>query len=864
MIGSPLPRGSVTLLFTDIEGSTRLLEALGDAYAATLARHRDLILSACAQHGGVAVNREGDALFVAFERASDATAAALDAQRALLDERWPGEPVRVRMGLHTGDVTVVDEGTDYVGLAVHVAARIAAAGHGGQIVVSDITHRLANEPPAEDLGVHRLKDVGDHRLLQLVGDGLERSHPALRTLSSLPNNLPAAVDEFVGRSVELAELVEAVRTNRLVTLTGAGGSGKTRLALEAAATLLPSIRDGVWLVELAPVSESAGVMPAIAASLRVNPRAGQSAEDAVNEWLRDREVLLLLDNCEHVVDASASACNRLLGSAPGLRIVATSREFLGVRGEHAIRTPPLTIDDSPALAAASDAVELFLTRAESSAPGFDRCSVDLGVVVQLCRRLDGLPLAIELAASRLRALSVEQVAVRLDDRFRILAGGSRADLPRQRTLEAVVAWSYDLLDDLERTVFARLGVLPDHFTLEMAEAIVSGGGVDDADVVDLVTRLVEKSLVTTVVVDGGLRYRMLETLRQFALDRLVERDDAGEQRARLVDWSVGVAAGIEQVLRTPAMDRSLRAAAMDGVTHMAAATWAAEHERVVEALRIVGAIPLASAAERLPLLDSLLARAPDVDDRARGFALAAIGNLAYERGEWARSTDANDRAAAHFHRAGLAAQAAWSRYLQVHSAWGAGDIDAVGSLVDQAVDGFRATGDQMGLGYALWVGALLSPDLDVGAAMALEADRLLRAADVPMGIAHNVEGRGLIDLDRGDLGAAAAHVAEAVRLFASFSNLGCSAHALEAAAVVIARVGSHATAGELFGAAEEFRTVSGQGHRPWEVRNRHGAVEDQLDLSPDELALVWERGRQHTVASASDLALTALNSACVR
>jgi predicted ATPase len=842
-------------LFTDIEGSTRHLDTLGDAYVAALARHRALILGACERHGGAPVNREGDALFVAFERADAAAAAALDAQRALLAESWPGEPVRVRMGLHTGDVTVVDDGTDYVGMAVHIAARVAAAGHGGQILVSDVTHRLAGEPPADDLGMHLLKDVGDHRLLQLVADGLPREHPPLRTLSSIPNNLPAAVDAFVGRRVELAELVQAIDGSRLVTLAGPGGSGKTRLALEAATSLLPAFREGVWFVELAPVADSAGVVPAIAAALRVSPRAGQSGGDAVADWLRDRDVLLVLDNCEHVVETAVAVCDRLLATAPGLRILTTSREFLGLRGERAIRTPPLAIADDPSLATVSDAVDLFLTRAESNAPGFDRRDVDLDLVVQVCRRLDGLPLAIELAASRLRALSLEQLSARLDDRFRILAGRSRADLPRQRTLEAVVAWSYDLLADAERTVFVRLGVLPDHFTLEMAESVVSGDGVDELDVVDLVTRLVEKSLVTTVVVDAGLRYRLLETLRQYAVDRLIERAEADRWRARLADWSVGVAAGIEDVLRTPAMDRALRAATVDAITHLASAAWAAEHDRVSDALRIVGAIPVASAAERLPLLEGLLARAESVDDRALGFAFAAIGNLAYERGEWVRSLHANERAAALFERAGLSAQAAWSRYLQVHSSWGAGDVEAARTLVGDAVGGFRAAGDEMGLGYALWVGAVLSPDLDVAAAMAHEADLLLRAQDVPMGIAHNLEGRGLIELDRDDLTSAAAHVAEAVSLFASFSNVGCSAHALEAAAVVIARSGSHESAAELLGAAEAFRHQSGQDHRPWEVRTRHGAIERQLRLEPDQLSAAWARGRQHTVASASELAL---------
>ncbi|MEA3056809.1 MAG: hypothetical protein QOD30_2241, partial [Actinomycetota bacterium] len=668
----------MTFLFTDIEGSTRLLDLLGDRYAGVLARHRHLIVDACTRHGGVPVNTEGDALFIAFAGASDAVAAVVAAQRSLASESWPEEgAVLVRMGLHTGEADVVDD--DYVGMAVHIAARVASAGHGGQVLVTDVTHRLANEPPAIALGAHRLKDVGEHRLLQLVVDDAPTEFPPLRTLTALPNNLPSAVDAFVGRQLELSELVSAIEAHRLVTLTGPGGSGKTRLAIETAATMLPAFEDGVWLVSLATVADGGGVLPEIAATLRVAQRLTESLDDALDGWLRDRSVLLLLDNCEHVVDAVTRFCDRHLPAAPGMRVLATSREFLGVRGEHAIRTPPLAIPDDPSLAAASDAVELFLARAEACAPRLG-AAADLDLVVQVCRRLDGLPLAIELAASRLRALSLEQLASRLDDRFRLLTGGSRSDLPRHRTLEAVVSWSYELLSDAERLLFARLGVFPHHFSLEMVEDVCDGEPLDRVDVVDLLSRLVEKSLVTTVAVEDGLRYQLLETLRHYAVDRLVDLDEADRWRARMLEWSVGVADRIERVLRTPAMDRALRQATVDAATHRAAMTWAAERGRAVDALRIASAVPVAAVAERLPLLQAYVIGAAGADDRTLGFAHAAIGNLAFERSDWDLSARANSSAVTHFERAGLRRHATWAQYLQMHSTWGAGDLATVDAL----------------------------------------------------------------------------------------------------------------------------------------------------------------------------------------
>jgi len=860
-----LPRGTVALLFTDIEGSTRLLERLGDQYGTVLQHHRDLLTDFFAIHGGVVVETEGDAMFVAFDRPTAAVAAAIDGQRAISAETWPpGGQVRVRMGMHCGEVELAGGG--YVGIAVHVAARVAAAAHGGQIIITEVTARLAGDPDTVDLGRHRLKDVGEFRLLQIRASGLEVSFPALRTLSALPNNLPAPVDSFIGRQMEAAEIAGAIRTDRLVTLTGPGGSGKTRLALEVAASLVPMFADGVWFVALATLNDGARLSETVSQVLGVSDIPGEAIADTLERWLRDRDLLVILDNCEHIVEAVAGLCQRLLPACARLRILATSREFLDVRGEHAMQTPPLAISDESALAPLSDAVQLFLARARARAPSFRPGDTDLGTVVQVCRRLDGLPLAIELAAVRLRAMSLSQLAARLDDQFWRLTAAGHAEIPRQRTLEAVVTWSYDLLSAVEQHALARLAVFPDHFTLEMAEAVVSDPPVAEPDVIDLVSRLVGKSLVTTVNAPDGLRYRLLEMLRQYGRDRLAERGDVDRCQERLLAWAMSGVEQLESVMRTPAMDDALRQAAINAVTYRAAMRWAAEHGQQGAALRIASMVPLTHhrgerRAEILARL-SQADRAGQLDDAAAGHAWAAITNLAFEQNDWPAALQAGADAAGHFHAAGLPRLAAWARYIRAHSAWGAGRLAEVDRLIGEVIASFRREHDEMGLGYSLWVASLRSADLAAAKEMAAEADDLLRRVGAPMGVAHNAEGRGIIAFESGELGDATTFLIEAIEAFASYGNLGCTAHALEAAAVVIAPAG-HDDVGpaiELLAAADELRRQSGQGHRPWEIRARLRNLEDRIATHSATASPRAHPGREYSLPAAASLAVNALRS----
>ncbi len=849
-----LPSGTVTFLFTDVEGSSRLWEDHPDAMHDVLARHDEIVRGAIESHGGHVVKTTGDGFHAAFRTARDALEAALSAQQALaVEPPVQGVVVKVRMGVHTGEARVRDG--DYYGSELNRAARLMAVGHGGQVLVSEVTYRLGSDLAAVDLGSHVLKDVGEVGIWQLTHPSLERDFPPLRTLKET-NNLPAPVDSFVGRRAELADVLDALRDSRLVTLTGPGGSGKTRLALEAAAAELHSYRDGAWFVSLAAARSGQGVVPLVATALGVQEPADEPIADTLEEWLRNRQPLLVLDNCEPIVGEVASFTERYLQRCAGVRILATSREVLGVRGERALSTPPLSVADDPARAGESDAVDLFMVRASAAAPGFDADSADVATVARICRRLDGLPLAIELAAARLRALSLEHVATRLDDRFRLLRGG-------ERTLEAVVAWSYDLLTDPEREVFMRLSVFPADFSLEAAETVVSDDIVEEGEVLDLLTRLVEKSLVTTVISDESYRYRLLETLREYALARLDERGEVDLWSDRLLEWAMTRVEYVEASLRRPAQDAALESVRADTVTLRAAMDRADRRGDQLAALRIASAVPIALVGERRHLITSLLERlGTGIEPWFAGNAYFALGHMAYEQGDWAASSESFAAATEQLLLGGSSRDAAWATYFGALPAWGTQDLAETNTLVRQAIAGFRSGGDTMGLGYALSDAALLAVDLDEAERLAAEADELLRATGTPIGIAHNAEGRGIIAYDRHELAHAAAFVAEAVEVFARFGNLGCCAHALESAAVIVGQAGQPETATELLGAADELRRSSGASHKPWEIRARHPDIEDRIaPLPPAVHEAALATGRQHTLESAARVALDALSTA---
>jgi predicted ATPase/class 3 adenylate cyclase len=532
-----------TFLFTDIEGSTALLDRLGEGpYTQLLADHHALIRSGLAAHDGREVDSQGDGFFAVFSSPRACMAAVIEMQHAIAAHAWPaGEQVRVRMGVYTGEASKTAAGL--VGLDVHRAARVAAVGYGGQVLLSETTAALVRGslPPGaalRDLGVHRLKDLGPPvRIFQLDAAGLPVDFPPLRSLGNpaLPNNLPAQLATFVGRYRELSQLRALVESCRLVTLTGAGGSGKTRLGLQLAAELLDGSGDGVWLVELAAVTDETAVAPAISRALGIAEAPGRPALDTLLDALAPQDILIVLDNCEHLIGACAKIADAIVARCPKVHLLATSREPLGIGGETIYRVPSLSLpgpgEAGPAAARSSDAVALFAARARTQGASLRVDEQTAPVAVSICRHLDGMPLAIELAAARLRSLSLTDLHDRLDQRFRLLTGGSRTALRRQQTLRATVEWSYSLLTEAERLLLRRLSVFAEGFELDAAEAVCGFGGIAAFDVTDLLGSLVDKSLVVAEPAGETMRYRLLETIRHFAAERLVE---AGEDEAAAV------------------------------------------------------------------------------------------------------------------------------------------------------------------------------------------------------------------------------------------------------------------------------------------------------------------------------------------
>lgn len=538
---------------TDIEGSARLWEERRAAMAAALEAHDRLLRTAVEEAGGTLVKTTGDGLLAAFDRPEAAVRAALEGERALDQHAWAETgPLRVRMAINSGSAEIRDG--DFFGPALNRVARLMAIGHGGQVLISEsaralVVDDLAPQATLVDLGEHRLRDLdrAEH-VYQLAAPGLRREFPPLRTSAEHPTNMRRQVTSFVGRERELADVGRLLTRSRLVTLVGVGGTGKTRLELQAAGDALERYADGAWLVELAPLSDPELVVSEISRALAVQLEPSRPPIDTMVDFFRSKELLLLLDNCEHLIEAAADVAQQLLGSCPHLSILATSREPLGVDGEAIFSVPSLTMPqpteerdagqagDAELLARAdqSEAVRLFVERARATLPIFALDPSNVHAVVEICRRLDGIPLALELAAARVNVLSADEIAQGLGDRFRLLTGGRRTAVPRQRTLQALIDWSWDLLDDEDRRLLRRLAVFSGGWTLDTAAA-VAFGDLDEKGArfaaIDGLGRLVDRSLIV-VEHQGSTRYRMLETIRQYAADQLAASGETIELRDR--------------------------------------------------------------------------------------------------------------------------------------------------------------------------------------------------------------------------------------------------------------------------------------------------------------------------------------------
>ena len=644
-----LPSGSVTFLFSDIEGSTRLVAALGDGYAAVLEDHQRLLRAAFEAGGGVEVATEGDSFFVAFPSARRAVEAAAAAQRALATYDWPAEvgTVRVRMGLHTGEGTL--GGDNYVGLDVHRAARIAAAAHGGQVLLSASTRSLVSGSlPAgiglRDLGMHRLKDLDEpEQITQLDIAGLPAEFPPLRT-AEVPSNLPVQLTSFVGRAREVAEVSDLMKAARLVTLTGPGGTGKTRLSLRVADDIRAAYPDGVYFAELAPITDPSLLPGAIAEAVGVREESTRPVLETLVAHLRDRRTLLVLDNFEQVV-AGAPLVGQLLAAAPNLTILTSSREVLHVRGEHEYAVPPLSMPDPlhlPSLAQLSqyDAVALFVQRARAARNDFAVTNENAPAVAELCARLDGLPLAIELAAARVKLFSPETLLSRLGQRLALLTGGGR-DLPaRQQTLRGAIDWSYNLLRADEQRLFARLAVFVGGFDADTAAAVCDPGAELGLDVFDGLASFVDKSLLRVdEAATGEPRFRMLETIREYGRERLAAGADADEVPLRHCEFFAALAEQSEPQLLGANSGSWLDRLERERDDIRAATLWAADHGRIELALTTAAALwrfwhQRGHLGEGRDELTALLGR-PDAGGptRGRARALAALGGVAYWQGD---------------------------------------------------------------------------------------------------------------------------------------------------------------------------------------------------------------------------------------
>ncbi len=677
---SELPTGTVTFLFTDIEGSTRLLQEMGrEDYGTLQERHAAIMRAAIAAGNGVEIRTEGDSFFVVFPTASGAVRAAVEAQRELASDPRPnGQSIRVRMGLHTGEGIV--GGDDYLGIDVNRAARIAATGHGGQIVISEatrilVTAALPDGVTVRDLGAHRLKDI-EHteHLHDLVLDELPADFPALRSLQAKRTNLPAPRTSFVGRDREITEIGELLDATRLLTVTGPGGTGKTRLALRIASERLERYADGICFVDLGPVTEPAFVIPEIARALRVRETPGRDLVDALQDDLRGRELLLVLDNFEQLIEASPIV-GTLLDDAPRLAVLATSRIPLRLSGEQEFRLSPLPLPLQDELAdvermSTCESVLLFVERAAAVRPGFRVTDENAPAVAQIVARLDGLPLALELAASRLRVLTVEALSARLEQRLPLLTGGARDAPERHRTLEGTIAWSHELLDPDDQRLVAELAVFAGGWTLEAAETVCG----DDLDVLGGLGTLVDDSLVRRVELEGGeLRFTMLETIREFATDRLEtsDADDLVALRRRHAGFFRALAEEAEPFLTRDDQMRWLTILERENDNLRAALDWSQQaraDDDVITGLRTATALwhywkERGRIWEGRPRLERLLGL-PGAQrrDAVRARALGALASLAYWQTDYERVGDQYDEAVAIARELGDARLLSWALY----------------------------------------------------------------------------------------------------------------------------------------------------------------------------------------------------------
>jgi predicted ATPase/class 3 adenylate cyclase len=826
--------GTVTFLFTDIEGSTRLLQELGpERYGTVLDVHRRLIGSACNAEDGRVFGAEGDALFMAYDSAVRAVAGAAIAQRALASYAWPqGTELRVRMAVHTGEPIPTADG-NYVGLDLHRVARLLSAGHGAQVLVSETTrtlveHSLPDDLSLRDLGEHRLKDLSrPERIWQLVIEGLPSQFESLRSLDAVRNNLPTQLTSFIGRRREVAEAGRLLAANRLLTLTGPGGTGKTRLSLQVAAEVADQFRDGAFFVPLEPITDPALVPSTIAATLGVQDSSNRPALERLVDYLKDRQVLLVLDNFEQVLDG-APAVGEILRASPGSKAIATSRAPLRVYGEQEFAVPPLGL---PPLASAGvealtqyEGVTLFIERALAVRSDFQVTNSNAPAVAMICSRLDGLPLAIELAAARIRLLPPEAILERLEHRLSLPGSGGARDLPaRQQTLRGAIAWSHDLLDEPGKRLFARCGVFVGGFGLAEAELVCGPAEELGTDVLDGLAALSDQSLLRQDDVGGQPRFRMLETIREFAVEQLASGGEETEIRRRHTQAYLALVQAAEPELLGKGQTRWLDVLEREHDNIRAALTWAFEAGDATTAVAIASAFwrfwhmrgHLAEGAART----ATLLQMPEVsiDPELLLRALTAAGGVVYWQGDLPKAASYYDQALDIARRIDDPERLADALY---NSIWpylvDRADVDKAAARAAEALEAFRGLSDEAGIAKSLWaLGNIHRLREENGAAVPVleeAADRFRRLED-HFNLAWSLHTLGLVYFHLDDMTTAARYWRESLETFAAARDVSGIAMGFDNHASLATRAGEHIRALRLAGASSAMTSASGAGLR---------------------------------------------------
>lgn len=819
-----LPSGTVTFLFTDVEGSTRLWERHPTEMAAALAAHDALLRQVIERNDGCVFNTAGDGFHAAFHTAGSALAAAHQAQLALIRERQ-SEPVgiKVRMALHTGAAEIRDN--DYFGPPLNRVARLLGTGHGGQVLLSRATRELVRDalPPGSslrDLGEHGMKDlIRPERVYQLVADGLGSEFPPLKTLDTHPHNLPIQATSFIGRGDDLREVQKLLRTRRMVTLVGTGGAGKTRLALQAGAELVDDFEDGAWLVQLATLTQPPQVPHAVAAALKVNERPDQAIVDTLVAEIRSKELLLIVDNCEHLVEAAAVLCNEILSSCPRVRVLATSREALRIPGESTHRVASLATPGPGSTELASitqyAAVQLFVDRALEAKSTFQVNNANAPAVASVCYHLDGIPLAIELAAARVRSMSVDEIERRLGERFHLLKGGSRTALPRHQTLRALIDWSHDLLNQPERAMLRRLSVFSGGCSHAAAKAVCSGDSVVEHDVPDLLAALVDKSLLATEETKGETRFHLIESLAEYARNRLEESGETARFRGRHADFYGRLAADAH-----PQYTFADQPAALDRLEtehpnlHAALAWCSSPGGDAALGLKMAGRLcwfwhVRGHYAEARDWLSLFLAATPaDGSVSGRGSALHGAAEFAKQRGDLAGARRYFEESLACHRAQGDKHDIAVALLCLGNVAFAEDDTSAAADLYEQSLTTFRDLHDKQGI--AVGLGnlanvALARSDFAAGIALYEQALPLYREINDDQGLANLFGNLGDLAARQGDYASAVARFRDSLKHHHKLGAKWGIATMLDALAFAESSRGAHVLGARLWGGADRLR-----------------------------------------------------------